>query len=96
MSGVFTPENPIEMQCPICERVWTPTMFDDCCLPLCGCFGTVMDRDTPCEPCGISHAWNCPKAPGYAERRGATSEPQLIEFGSPLGAVHKGVISQDP
>lgn len=57
-----------EMECPICERVWTPTMFDDCCLPACGCFGTELDRNTPCEPCGISHAWNCPKLGNHARR----------------------------
>jgi hypothetical protein len=75
---VFTRENPIELQCPICQRVWVPSMFDDYCLPACGCYGEEATRDTPCEPCGISHAWNCPNLPGRQELP-TTREPQFIE-----------------
>lgn len=85
----------IEMECPLCERVWTPSMFDDYMLPACGCFGDEPSRNTPCEPCGISHAWNCPKVPGRDERVAKTTTPQLIEFG-PHGTVHRGTISQNP
>jgi len=84
-----------EMECPICQRVWTPTMFDDYCLPACGCFGDEPSRNTPCEPCGISHAWNCPQVPGHAERTKHTTEPQFIEVG-PLGVVHKGTVKGAP
>ncbi len=66
-------------------------MFDDCCLPACGCFGDELDRNTPCEPCGISHAWNCPKIAGHEKRTAQTTEPKLIEM-SPLGEVHKGTV----
>ena len=66
-----------EMECPICGRVWTPTMFDDCLLPACGCFGSELDRQTPCEPCGLAHAWNCPKRPGAPEH---PETPKFIEL----------------
>lgn len=49
-----------EKECPICHRVWTPTMFDDYMLPACGHFGDDSDvRNVPCDSCGTSHAWKC-------------------------------------
>jgi hypothetical protein len=84
------------MECPICQRVWTPTPFDDCVLPGCGCFGTELDRDTPCEGCGITHAWNCPKLPGRAERVAATTNPKLAEIWPDGRVVYRGSVSQDP
>ena len=76
MTEVFTPQNPIEIDCPICHRVWTPTMHDDCMLPACGCYGDKLDRDTPCESCGMSHAWQCKDRPDGPMK----AEPNLIEI----------------
>lgn len=91
MSDVFTPQNPIEMECPECNRVWTPTPYDDCLLPACGCYGDKLDRDTPCESCGLSHGWTCPKIPGYEERR-KNPNPQLIERRADGTEIHRGRI----
>lgn len=90
-----------EMQCPLCDRIWTPTILDDCLLPGCGCYGTELDRDTPCEKCGIAHAWNCPKLAGNRERVAHTADPKLVELwhddeGNRIGEVHRGRVSQLP
>ena len=89
---VWTHENPIELECPLCGKVWFPSMFEDYCIPACGCYGTKPTRDTPCEPCGISHAWNCPNVPGHAERTARTTQPQLVELWPEGTEVHKGKI----
>lgn len=53
-------DEPGEKECPVCERVWMPTPFDDYFLPSCGCYGTSHDqRKIPCEACGLPHAWKC-------------------------------------
>ena len=48
--------------CPICMRYWEVVMFDDCCLPACGCYGNDTSANNPlrpCESCGIIHALDC-------------------------------------
>lgn len=80
-----------EMECTICHRVWTPTMFDDCFLPVCHCFGTEFDRDTPCNSCGLSHAWACPKIEGNA----ANPNPKVMEILPDGSTVHRGRLSQE-
>ena len=82
-----------EMQCPICTRVWTPTMFDDCLLPACGCFGTELDRATPCNSCGLSHAWTCSEIAGNENRK---TNPKVVEILSDGATVHRGRLSQVP
>ena len=50
--------------CPICKRKWLVTMFDDCLLPACGCYGddtSANNPNRPCESCGIKHALSCEK-----------------------------------
>jgi hypothetical protein len=69
-------------------------MFDDCCLPACGCYGDKLDRHTPCEPCGISHAWNCPNRPGF-DGRTDRPEPQLVEVHQDGMVVYRGVQNAD-
>jgi len=56
--------------CPMCSRHWTVTMWDDCMVPACGCYGdevSATNPTRPCESCGISHAWTCEQMP---KRRG--------------------------
>lgn len=89
---VFTRQNPIELECPICGRVWTPSLFDDYMLPACGCYGATPTRDTPCEGCGISHAWNCPKIPGREERVAKTTTPKLYEVWEDGTEVVRGTV----
>jgi len=50
--------------CPICKRYWRITMFDDCMLPACGCYGSDVSVKNPnriCESCGMKHVHSCPK-----------------------------------
>ena len=50
--------------CPICNRYWLITMFDDCMLPACGCYGNDVSADNPdrpCHSCGLKHALSCVK-----------------------------------
>lgn len=52
--------------CPICGRHWLVTMFDDCFLPVCGCYGndaSAANEHRPCEDCGYHHALTCDKMP---------------------------------
>jgi len=49
-------------KCPVCEREWLVTPFDDCMLPACGCFGTDTSSGNPnriCHNCGMAHARTC-------------------------------------
>jgi hypothetical protein len=49
-------------ECPLCGRVWEITRWDDCLVPACGCHGDdPWSGRAPCEACGLSHAWSCPK-----------------------------------
>lgn len=48
--------------CPMCGRVWWVTPLNDCCLPVCGCWGSdtsAANPDRPCETCGIGHWYRC-------------------------------------
>ena len=50
--------------CPVCKRHWLITVFDDCMLPECGCFGNDVSTHNPnriCESCGMKHVYICPK-----------------------------------
>jgi hypothetical protein len=50
--------------CPICNRTWLVTPFDDCLLPDCGCYGfdtSPTNHTRPCEACGITHAFARPR-----------------------------------
>lgn len=88
------PEFP-ETTCPICKRTWTPSMFDDFCIPACGCYGDEFVLGaTPCEPCGIRHAWNCPN---LKRNKGVARDenPLLVEVWPDGTEVLKGVVSQD-
>jgi hypothetical protein len=52
--------------CPICGRTWTVSVYDDCLVPACGCYGTSTGADNPsrpCESCGLAHAFGCDKMP---------------------------------
>jgi len=53
--------------CPICGKTWTVTLWQDCALPTCGCYGhdtSAANRQRSCEACGIKHALSCDKMPG--------------------------------
>jgi len=53
-----------ESTCPICNRTWLVTMYEDCLLPACGCYGEDTGPDNqhrPCHSCGLEHAFSCPK-----------------------------------
>lgn len=53
-----------ESTCPVCDRTWTVTPFDDCMLPACGCYGDDTSAANPhriCHRCGLAHARRCPK-----------------------------------
>jgi hypothetical protein len=64
MSPVEQPKN----ECPSCGRVWTITRWDDCMVPACGCYGDdPWSGRAPCESCGLSHAWTCPKIGAKSE-----------------------------
>lgn len=50
--------------CPMCQRRWLVTMYEDCMMPACGCYGhdtSEKNPNRPCESCGINHALNCSK-----------------------------------
>lgn len=50
--------------CPICGRHWLVTPWDDCLLPVCGCYGSDTSENNkyrPCNSCGLHHAYNCSK-----------------------------------
>ena len=56
--------------CPICGKKWLVTIFEDCLLPACGCYGddtSENNPDRPCERCGIDHALHCDKL--YKKKR---------------------------
>lgn len=76
--------------CPICERTFEVTPWDDYFIPACGCYAHLEEGGLLCETCGIAHAWNCDKIPGRAERTAKTTEPNIVEVGGPMGTVHRG------
>lgn len=50
--------------CPLCQEFWLVTPKRDCFLPACGCYGedtSAANPDRPCEQCGLSHAFGCPR-----------------------------------
>ena len=50
--------------CPICGKQWLVTLYEDCMLPACGCYGDDTSENNPnrpCEICGIQHALTCKK-----------------------------------
>ena len=50
--------------CPVCKKEWIVTPVEDCCLPVCGCFGSdtsASNPNRPCQNCGITHALKCEK-----------------------------------
>ena len=69
-------------KCPICEREWLVTPFDDCMIPACGCYGDDVGATNParpCDECGTRHAWSCPKIEGN-EGRAATPHPRRVDI----------------
>lgn len=55
-----------ESTCPACKRHWIVTVFDDCMMPICGCFGHDVSANNPnrvCNGCGIQHAMKCKRMP---------------------------------
>lgn len=61
--------------CPICDRTWTITRWDDCLIPACGCYGTdPWSGKAPCERCGLQHALLCLKMPPRSSR--ASTDPR--------------------
>ena len=64
--------------CPICQLHWLITPRADCMVPACGCFNDLGElgcstENSPCEPCGIRHAFACEKLAGTRIAKGATS-----------------------
>jgi hypothetical protein len=54
----FTIPDAGESTCPICNRDWLVTPFDDCLMPACGCYGKNTGPSNPdrvCEECGLAH-----------------------------------------
>jgi hypothetical protein len=52
--------------CPLCETYWPVTVYADCLLPACGCFGedgSAMNPSRPCLSCGSKHARSCQMMP---------------------------------
>ena len=52
--------------CPVCKKKWLVTVFEDCIIPACGCFGSMDNTgpenpNRPCEACGLAHAFSCGK-----------------------------------
>jgi len=53
--------------CPRCDRHWKVTVWDDCLMPACGCYGKDASPDNPsrlCGTCGLLHALSCEGMPG--------------------------------
>lgn len=78
--------------CPICQREWTVTPWDDCLVPACGCYGddtSAANPARPCEPCGMNHAWACVKLEGH-EERAQTPNPRHIEIIPGVGTIDRG------
>ena len=51
---------------PLCETYWPVTVYADCLLPACGCFGedgSAMNPSRPCLSCGSKHARSCQRMP---------------------------------
>lgn len=77
--------------CPICEREWLVTPFDDCMVPACGCYGndtSAANPARPCDTCGTRHAWSCSKIEGH-ERRAEHPHPRHIEIIPGVGTIEK-------
>jgi hypothetical protein len=52
--------------CPLCKTHWPVTIFADCVLPACGCYGhdaSAANPQRPCLQCGTEHARTCPHMP---------------------------------
>lgn len=52
-------------RCPLCGQVWLVTVYADCFMPACGCYGQDTSADNPnrpCEPCGMRHFSACESA----------------------------------
>jgi hypothetical protein len=50
-----------ECTCPVCDRTWTVTPYDDFSLPECGCFAGQPEGKSPCKTCGEQHMAACTK-----------------------------------
>lgn len=50
-----------DVTCPICNRTWRISMYDDCMVPACGCYGSFPPEtaSVPCHSCGTRHAFQC-------------------------------------
>jgi hypothetical protein len=45
--------------CPICTRVWIPTVADDTMMPFCGHYDHYQPGQRPCEECALVHLRDC-------------------------------------
>lgn len=73
-----------ESTCPVCLLTWTVTMWQDCFLPSCGCYGddpSDANPSRPCEPCGMRHTRTCDKMPGRDDPRTLAALDRLVEDG---------------
>ena len=55
--------------CPICERTFQVTPYDDIFIPACGCYDDAEGGHYPCEACGLPHVYACLDKGEAPERR---------------------------